>query len=161
MATFAFDGLEPLEMDMERFANMSDDELADIVDAGAAVFVDAQQEYLHQHHGGGTGALAESIEARPASRGVAIIGPRGKHHGKSTSTKGTHRSRTGSGASHRRKHHGMAHGSSNADVGYYLEYGTPRMPAAHWMETANEAAAEEAHAAMEKEWDIMMSHHNL
>lgn len=161
MAVFAFDGLEPLEMDMERFANMADDELADIVDAGATVFVEAQQEYLREHHGGGTGTLADSIEAMTARRGVSIIGPRGKHAGHYTSTKGTHRAKTGSGKSKRRKHHGLAHGASNVDVGYYLEFGTPRMPAAHWMENANEAAADEAHAAMEKEWDIIMSHHNL
>ena len=42
------------------------------------------------------------------------------------------------------------------DVAYYLEYGTPRMAATHWMENAIELAQDEATEAMQEEWNKHM-----
>lgn len=39
------------------------------------------------------------------------------------------------------------------DVGYYLEFGTPRMAARHWMENANKEAEPDFDAAMAAAWN--------
>ena len=50
---------------------------------------------------------------------------------------------------------------SNAEVAYVLEYGTPRMAARHWMETANEEASDEVVAAEAAVWDDYLKSMNL
>lgn len=39
------------------------------------------------------------------------------------------------------------------DVGYYLEFGTPRMAARHWMENANKEAEPDFDAAIAAAWN--------
>lgn len=105
------------------------------------------------------GMLAKSLTATEG-RSSVIVGPKGKHHGTGTGAKtraaGYHRAKTGQGTSHLRKHHGMTNAVSAQDVGYYLEYGTPRMSAEHWMETTLENSEEEIVAAMEAEWNAYL-----
>lgn len=126
-----------------------------VTNAGAVVLERHMIEYLTTHHKR-TGKLAESIDI-DLKNGSAFVGPKGKHHGTYAANKrseGYHRPKTGQGKSDKRTgHHGMAHGISAVDVGYYLEYGSPRMAATHWMEYAVEEAEEEVLAAMQAEWD--------
>lgn len=105
------------------------------------------------------GRLAESLKAVENDvTGSIIVTPRGVHHGKKARRKrseGYRRAKTGQGRGRSSKspHHGMTGGTAAVDVGYYLEYGTPRMAALHWMETVNEQSAEDVQASLEKAWD--------
>lgn len=105
------------------------------------------------------GRLAESLTAREfASIGSVIVSPEGKHHGsyaKRKRSEGYRRAKTGlgRGRSNKSLHHGMTGGVSAQDVGYYLEYGTPRMAPLHWMETVCEQSGDEVQAAMEQAFD--------
>lgn len=115
------------------------------------------EETTHDANAAVRGTLANSLKITESSSGTCFVGPSGKHHGKGSGLKtkaaGYHRPKTGQGASSKRKHHGMTDAVSAVDVGYYLEYGTPRMDAEHWMETTLENSEEEILAAMEQAWD--------
>ena len=140
-------------------AFVSNEDIQKICMAGAEILIQKLREFLGAHTKG-TGLLAQSITATPIWTFV-MVGPKGKHHGSYTSTKGTHRSKTGQGRSHKRRHHGLTNGVSAMDVGYYLEYGTPRMNALHWMQTVVEESGDEVQAAMEKAWDEFLTSKGL
>ena len=137
--------------------------------AGAKVLLERLREWLaaNTHDAADwAGALAASLVAEPVYSSV-FVQPKGKHHGKSTRDKmnrasGYRRAKTGQGRGRAKKeHHGMTAGVSASDVGYYLEYGTPRMDARHWMEQTVEAADDEIQAAMEAAWDELLKSKGL
>lgn len=98
------------------------------------------------------GRLAESLTAAEISAvGSIIVTPRGVHH--ASRGRGNPRAKAGRRLKGSKTHHGMTGATTAAEVGYYLEYGTSRMAALHWMETVNEQSAEEIQAALEKAWD--------
>ena len=126
--------------------------------AGGEVLQQALRDHLerttHDPNAAVRGTLARSITVRALFDG-AIVSPSGKHHGAGTGPKtraaGYHRAKRGQGTSHLRN--GMSNATSAMDVGFYLEYGTPRMRGEHWMELTveqNEAAVQDA---MEREWN--------
>lgn len=131
--------------------------------AGAEVLITRLREHLEATTNDPNrkikGTLARSLTATDGFSGV-IVSPKGKHHGSGSGRKtraaGYHRAKTGQGTSHLRKHHGMTKAVSATDVGYYLEYGTPRMSAEHWMETTLEKAEDEIVEAMEAEWNAYL-----
>lgn len=151
MARFHFNGIDALEIDLERMANLDEETRWAMLEAGAAVFKRVFQEYLNKYHRK-TGQLAESITiTRFESQKSVRVWPIGKYHKKGR--RSLRQLHDGSGASKRSKHHGAVGGSSMTDVAYYLEYGTPRMPATHWMENAIELANDEANEAMQEVWN--------
>ena len=94
-----------------------------------------------------TGSLAESIQViesgrdRPymdLSEASIYVGPKGRRK------KGgqTRKSRAGSPSKKYAKHNRSV-AAKNEDVAYYLEYGSPRIAATHWMENTNEQVSEE------------------
>lgn len=131
--------------------------LHDMVDEGAYILQECYEKYLRKNHfvsGKLVDSIGYTISVNEAKRMVAaLVGPVGRHHGVNTSTKGTHRSKTGQGKSYSRKHHGMKKGVSAQEVGFFLEFGTPRIKATHWMEKANEIAEEKIFAAQEAIYD--------
>lgn len=149
MGAFTFNGIDALDLSLKQVAELSPEEKENIIMAGANLIKEKLRQFLNTHHRR-TGELADSIDAKYFSDGTAEVGPGG------TRKKGKRRvarSHGGSGASKRSKHHGSASGSSMAEIGYYLEYGTPRMKATHWMEASNEQSMAEFDAAMERAWD--------
>lgn len=142
-------------------AGMSVEDKLKICLAGAEVLLRRLREFLRANtndpNADVRGRLAESLTVQPnETTGSVFISPQGKHHGRSarrTRAEGYHRAKTGQGKAGRQGHHGMTAGVSARDVGYYLEYGTPRMAPLHWMETVCEQADDEVQAAMEKAWD--------
>lgn len=139
-----------------------EDKLA-ILRPGATLLLQRLREFLEANTNDPNskirGRLAESLAAVENDVvGSIIVTPRGIHHGKSAKRKrseGYRRAKTGQGKGRINKssHHGMAGGVSTTDVGYYLEYGTPRMAPLHWMETVNEQSGDEVQAALEAAWD--------
>lgn len=147
MAGFHVYGLDNLDIELEQLAAVDDADALLILERGGEVYKAAHQRYLNAWHHL-TGQLEASISIVQKIAGefpMVRIEPKGKRRGAFTGR----RMKKEKG---RRRSSGHYEGS-NREVAYYLEYGTPRMPAAHWMETANEEAAEEAQAAMEAAWD--------
>lgn len=149
MAGFSFNGIDSISASFAELAEIDDDSRENLLRAGGEAIERHQKEYLQQHHSR-TGELAGAItlEVYPT---IALVAPRGKqkrvkHRVKSQAHKG-------SGGTLRSKHHGKTGASSMMDVGYYLEFGTPRMVARHWMENANKEAEPDFDAAMAAAWN--------
>lgn len=144
MATFSSNGADSLSASFEQLATLSDDDKYGILDAGAAEYIRAMKDTLQTLGAVASGRLMNSIKGvhKAGKDGPIVrIGPTGSR---------------GKGGGKRKKKNGKSHGSyqgTNAEVGYYLEYGTPRMGARHWMETANEEAESPGVAAMQAAWD--------
>lgn len=148
MAGFHVSGLDRLDIDLAQLAAVEDADALLILERGGEVIKAAHQRYLNAFHHL-TGQLEASIsivQKAAGEKSSVIIGQKGKRRGAFTG-KRMKKDRNG-----RRRSSGHYEGS-NREVAYFLEYGTPRMPATHWMETANEQAMEEAQAAMETAWD--------
>ena len=131
-----------------------------VCSAGGKVLLERLREHLQRTTNDPNtavrGTLAKSLVITEG-RSSVFVGPKGKHHGtgvgRKTKAAGYHRPKTGMGVSHKRKHHGMTNAVSSQDVGYYLEYGTPRMSAEHWMETTIENCEDEVLDAMQNAWN--------
>lgn len=148
MASFRSNGVDAIEASFQQLASLSEEETYSILEAGAAVLVRGMQETLEKLGAVASGALRDSIRAvrKRGKDGVLVrIGPTGKRP----------KAFTGK----RKKKDGKSHGSyqgTNAEVAYFLEYGSPRMGARHWMETALEQYGEEANAAMAAKWEEVL-----
>lgn len=90
---------------------------------------------------------------------VITVGLRGKHPG----SKRAARSRAGSPTKKYAKHNRKSGKTSisNAELGYLLEYGTPRIQATHWMENANEEIAEEIQDIIEEGYAKLLEKRGL
>ncbi len=120
MAKFSFNGMDELELSLEQLAAMPDDVKWSVLSAGAEVVKAAHQAMIRRLFKQHTGSLLNSISVRrknsKSGNIVASISPTGKHPGSKS----------------------KKHAGTNAEVAFYLEYGTPRIKATHWMEKANE-----------------------
>ena len=147
MGAFGFNGADELEVSFEELAKLDEEERGALLDAAAAEVLRHQQEYVRLHHHR-TGGLEGSLRAERYGDTV-LVGPHGKKKVK------------GSGSMKRSKHHGSKGGITYSELGFLLEYGTPRMKASHWMENANEEAAEDVHNAVARAWDEYLRKLNL
>ena len=118
-------------MSLAVMSNLPEETAYEILEAGAAVLIEKWKEKLSSMKR--TGQLIESIKAKRKKSGdgfpVIRVAPTGKRKNGYTGK--------------RKKRNGRTNGSylgTNAEVAYFLEYGTPRMKATHWMEQANEEA---------------------
>lgn len=148
MSSFRVYGLDNLSADIEQLAQIDDASRWSILERGGEVLRSAHQRFLDLYHKR-TGQLEASLkisQKKASDDLVAVVAPRGKRKGAFT---GRRMKKDKSG---RRRSSGHYEGT-NAEVAYYLEYGTPRMAATHWMETANEEAAPEVQTAMEQAFD--------
>lgn len=147
MASFKFNGVDGIAASFEELANLSTEAKTKIITAGAEVLRKAQSDKLVEMFQSEN--IAPSIKVTIKERDgepVAVVAPSGKHPG-STTGKRMKTDKNG-----KRRSSGSYTGS-NAEIAYFLEYGTPRMPARHWMETANEEATEAFLAAEAAAWD--------
>lgn len=157
MAKFAFNGLDQISASFEQLSEISDDDKYAIVESAASFlkdcFVDKIKGWFVQR----SGDLAKSvtIERQDGEDGsYAHISLKGKHSGSSTGrrhkrVKGSHRRSSGK------------YSGTNAEIGYILEYGSPRIQATHWMETTNEENADEVMSIMEGSWDDLLASKGL
>lgn len=146
MAKFIVNGMDTLEHSFQDLATLTDEQRGRILQAGAEAIKAGQVDYLTQHHKR-TGDLAASIQIKN-DNSTAEVKPKGKKHKRS-------------GGVRRSKHHGAAKSSTNAEIAYYLAFGTPRMAATHWDEYANEASAEKTTQAMAAAWDEILTEKGL
>ena len=147
MASFNFNGMDELRLSMEQLAQTPEETQYSMLEAGAAVLVAKWKEVLSAMKR--TGQLIESIKAKRKKGDAPIVAvtPDGNRR---SEYRGIRKTKAMGG---RKK--------SNAEVAYVLEYGTPRMAARHWMETANEEASDAVVAAEAAVWDEHLKSLNL
>ncbi|MBO6269462.1 MAG: hypothetical protein IJV30_02150 [Oscillospiraceae bacterium] len=145
MATFTCNDIDGFVLSMKEFAELPDDTIGDILEAGAEVVRKAHVEAI-SHFGQHTGRLLGSPKIKMCKRGrsrYALIYPDGTHH--------TYHARKGGTATAR-----------NADVGFVQEFGghgnTKHLG---WMMNANEKSAEETTRAEADVYDRWLKTLNL
>ena len=152
MAKFSFNGMDEISASFEDMAQLTDEERMSVIMPGAQVLVERQRGKIQSVFKQRTGALADSITIREKSDdygAYANIFLKGKHPGSSTGKRRGKRRSNGK------------YSGTNAEVGYILEYGSPRIAATHWMENANEEAAAEVASAQQEAWNELMQKKGL
>ena len=144
MADFRFNGVDGLIADFDKLAKIDDETKYSILEAGAEVVKLAQQAVIRRL--GLMDPVAPQlinslkIERKKGRGGVYVqLLPKGK----------------------RKKKNGESAKTTNSQVGYYLEHGTPRIKAKHWMEAANEESAAACTEAEQEAWNKHLDDLNL
>lgn len=160
MAKFSFNGVDYISARFEELAKLSDEDKLSIIRPAATLLLEKQRDKLVSLFRQRTGSLAASltIEERTDDNGVfALIFPKGKHpRPKPQKRVKDGKEKKAKDGKPARKYYG-----TNAEVAYILEYGSPRIRASHWMETANEEASDEVVAAEETAWDELLTRKGL
>lgn len=153
MASFKFDGIDYISASLEQLSNISDAEKMSIIRPAAEFLKTTYENVIRSKFRQRSGALADSIsiEQRSDESGAyAHVAPKGKHPGSSTGK--------------RKRRNGRSNGrysGTNAEVAYILNYGSPRIAATHWMENANEEAADQVVAIQQEKWDELITQKGL
>lgn len=152
MAKFSFNGMDEISASFEQLANLTDEDRLSVIMPAARLLVQRQKEKILSLFHQWTGALAESltIEERSGDSGAyAYIRLKGKHPGSSTGKRRGKRRSNGK------------YSGTNEEIGYILNYGSPRISATHWLENANEEAEEEVIAAQQEAWSDLVTKKGL
>lgn len=152
MARFSFNGMDEISASFDQIASLNDEDKMSVIMSGARILLDRQREKIRSLFTQRTGDLANSltIEEKSGEDGpYAWIFPKGKHRGSGTGKRKGKRRSNGK------------YSGTNAEVAYVLEYGSPRISATHWMETANEEAEEEVVAAQQAAWGELLTEKGL
>ena len=152
MAKFTCNGMDEISACFEQLANITDEDKMAVIMPAARLLLTRQKEKIQSLFNQVTGALADSLtiqEKSDDSGAYAQIYLKGKHPGSSTGKRKGKRRSNGK------------YSGTNAEVGYILEYGSPRIAATHWMENANEEAADEVVAAEQAAWNDLITEKGL
>lgn len=145
------------------FAELSIDDLMAVLRPAAEKLKAHYRAVILKRFKRRTGSLADSIklDERSLSReymdsnsAVIFVGPAGKHKNSKRGPRSRKGSPTAKYAKHNRK--ASATSLSNAELGYLLEYGTPRIDATHWMESANEEIEEELQTEIDENFTQLL-----
>ena len=148
MGKFSFNGVDEISASFEQLSRLTDSDKMSIIMPAAKILLERQVKKIQSLFNQRTGDLANSltIEQRSGDDGpYAYIFPKGKHSGSSTGKRKGKRRSNGS------------YSGTNAEVAYILEYGSARISARHWMESANEEAEDEVVSAQVAAWDQLLS----
>ena len=152
MAKFSFNGMDEIAASFEQLAHLSDDEKISILMPSAQLLLQRQREKIASLFKRRTGDLENSLaitQQQNDGNPSLFIAPAGKHRGSSTGKRKGKRRSNGK------------YSGTNAEVASILEYGSPRIAATHWMETANEEAAEEVTASQQDAWNELVTKKGL
>lgn len=152
MGKFSFNGVDELSASFEQLAQLSDEDKMSVIMPAAKLLVERQREMIQRLFKQRTGDLADSLTIQEKSGedgAYAHIYLKGKHRGSSTGKRKGKRRSNG------------RYSGTNAEVGYILEVGSPRIAARHWMENANEEAEDEVVAAQQAAWDDLITQKGL
>ena len=148
MAKFTCNGMDEISASFEQLANITDEDKMAVIMPAAKLLLERQKQKIQSLFNQVTGALTDSlaIQVKNDDDGpYARIYLKGKHP----------RNRTGE--RQHEKDSGKEYSGTNAEVGYVLEYGSPRIPATHWMENANEEASDEVASVQQTAWDDLIT----
>ena len=152
MAGFHFDGIDTLTDGLDKLGQLSEEEKFDILRPAAELLVEKQKKTIRSLFRQVSGALADSIVFNLRAEGegaVAHIFLKGKHPKSSTGKRFKHGRSAGK------------YSGTNAEVGYILEHGSPRIQATHWMENTNDEAEDDVIAAEQEAWDNIVTKKGL
>lgn len=152
MAKFSFNGMDELSASFEQLSQLSDEDKMSVIMPAAKLLVERQRQMIERLFRKRTGDLANSLTIQQKSDddgAYAHIYLKGKHRGSSTGKRRGKRRSNG------------RYSGTNAEVGYILEYGSPRIAARHWMENANEEAEDDVVAAEQAAWDDLITQKGL
>lgn len=152
MASFSFNGADTLSASFEDMANLTDSERMSVIMPGAKLLMERQRSKILTLFNRRTGALADSLDIQERSDengAYAHIYLKGKHP------------RSGIGKRLKKGKSSGRYSGTNAEVGYILEYGSPRIAASHWMETANEESSDDVAAAQQEAWNDLIEKKGL
>ena len=152
MASFSFNGMDELSAGFEQLSKLSDADKMTVIMPAAKLLVERQREMIQRLFRQRTGDLANSLSIQEKSDedgAYAHIYLKGKHRGSSTGKRKGKRRSNG------------RYSGTNAEVGYILEYGSPRIAARHWMENANEEASDEVISVQQAAWDDLITQKGL
>ena len=152
MAKFSFNGMDELSASFEQLSQLTDEDKMSVIMPAAELLVERQRQMIERLFKQRTGDLAKSlsIQKKTGEDGVyAHIYLKGKHRGSSTGKRKGKRRSNGH------------YSGTNAEIGYILEHGSPRIAARHWMENANEEAEDEVVAAQQTAWDDLVTKKGL
>lgn len=148
MMDLHIDGLDRLSVSFITLEQLSEDQIWDIIAPAAEKLKAAMQGVIRRMFNQCSGSLHDSIEVqRRISKGgavFALIGPNQAKHPKATQGERKPRAQGGGGGHF---------AGTNAEVGWILEYGSVRIPARHWMETACTETEEQLYQTLEAGWD--------
>lgn len=157
MARFVIN--DGLSAGLAELAKFNDEQKWQILSKGAEIIKEAHIKEIKARFVEHTGSLANSptiVKKYIDGELVARIQPQGKHKGTKIGIR-RRKSRAIAGikgAKHGRDMRTGSYEGSNAEIAYYLNYGTPRItPPTHWMEHANEKAEAAVLDAMQEAWD--------
>ena len=157
MARFSIKGLDAITASFAQLEKLTDDEVVQLLTPAAEKYKTAYQEAIVQTFNQNTGDLHKSIaietkteDGRPFLR----VSPKGKHRGTGT---GKRMKKTSLGT---RRSSGNYSGT-NAEVAYYLNFGTPRISATHFLDNAADKIAPEATASTEEAWGDLLASKGL
>lgn len=148
MAGFRCNGMDELNISLAQLAQTPEETQYSMLEAGAAVLVEKWKEALQNIKR--TGQLLESIKAKRKKGDdgpFVLVTPEGRRPSEYRGIRKTKKMGN--------------YKKTDAEVAYVLEYGTPRMAARHWMETANEEASDAVVAAEAAVWDEYLNSLNL
>lgn len=152
MAKFTFNGMDEISASFEQLASLTDEDRMSVIMPAAKLLVERQREKIRRLFVQHTGKLAESLTIQQKSDedgAYAHIYLKGKHPGSGTGNRKGKRRSNGS------------YSGTNAEVGYILNYGSPRIRATHWLENANEEAADEVTAVQQEAWNEVLARKGL
>ena len=152
MAKFNFNGMDEISASFEQLANLTDEDRLSVIMPAARLLVQRQKEKIVQMFQQRTGDLEKSIKIKVKDDGdgsYAYISPEGKHRG------------SGTGKRRGKRRSNGKYSGTNAEVGYILNYGSPRIAATHWLENANEEAEKEVIAAQQEAWNDLVTKKGL
>lgn len=152
MAKFTFNGMDELSASFEKLSQLSDEDRMSVIMPAAKLLVERQRQMIERLFRKRTGDLANSLTIQQKSDedgAYAHIYLKGKHRGSSTGKRKGKRRSNG------------RYSGTNAEVGYILEHGSPRIAARHWMENANEEAEDEVVATEQAAWDELLTQKGL
>lgn len=148
MINYHVDGLDRLSVSFIQLEQLSENQIWDIIAPAAEMLKDAMQSVIRRMFNQRSGSLHDSIEVqrRISKSGAvfALVGPNQAPHPKATRGKRKPRAQGGGGGHF---------AGTNAEVGWILEYGSVRIPARHWMETACTETEEQLYQTLEAGWD--------
>ena len=157
MAKFSFNGLDEISASIDQLAQLSTDDKLFILMPSAQLLLQRQKEKIMQLFQRRTGDLEKSLTLKTketAESPSVVIYLKGKHRGSSI------------GKRHKKTPDGKIipsgkYSGTNAEVGYILNYGSPRIAATHWLEYANEEAEPEVVAAQQEAWNDLVTKKGL
>lgn len=153
MAKFIINGMDEISASFEQLANITDEDKLSVLMPAARLLMQRQKEKIIELFTQRTGDLAKSLTVQQKSDDsgpVAVIYLKGKHRGSSTGK--------------RKRKNGRSNGKysgTNAEVGYILNYGSPRIGATHWLDNANDEAQDEVMGAMQEAWNDVLESKGL